>query len=85
MKVNGLQQLGFAAMVGGALMLWLRVSKFVFPEWNVGGGTVTLRLPAPWIDPAFIIVGLLVLIAGTAWAVVRGRGEDHDDEEHPRE
>jgi hypothetical protein len=80
MKVNMVQQLGIAGMVGGGLMLWLRLSEFVFPKWDVGGGTITFKLPDSWVDPAFIVGGLLVLIVGTAYQVFRGR-EDSDDEE----
>ena len=77
--MNILQTLGLVGLIGGAFTGFLRMSNMPLPKWSVGGGTLMVILPPDWVIGALLIGGLVLMVLGTAWKVVRG--EDHGESE----
>jgi hypothetical protein len=77
--MNLFQQWGLGAMAGGALLGFLRMTNAPLPTFNVSGGQAAIVLPPDWVTLLLLVGGLVLIVMGTAWKVIRGERSEEKD------
>ena len=77
--MNLLQGWGLMALALGGVLGFLRVTKAPLPSFAVNGGTILVTLPPDWVLLTLVIGGLVFIVLGTLWNVVRHGRQDADE------
>ena len=78
--MNLMQQWGLMALALGAVLGFLRVTEAPLPSWDVNGGALMLTLPPDWVMLALVVGGLVMIVVGTSWNVIRRGRRDADED-----